>query len=332
MLKKPFVQLSISYATVGALSATIAASVNLATAGAGQAQEQQFVLHQPAQASPPAAPKVAGRAGRARAVRPVKKPPHFEKLVLCTDEMFEPSKDRLTAAGEAQLKGLIPTLRASLDCHPLKIVAYIDNRGFESYNENLTQRQAQRVKDFFVAHGLTKATSIVAKGGGSAQAQLKPSVKLPGNPAARFRVVEISIDYDDEIEPEKVAAKAEPMAEPVEGAVKGQSEVTPMALPPELQEALVDSSETRPVTEEDLMPSRPNISGDQTPLHKTNTDEWGGGGSDFGNRPSFFGGEPVGINVEGKRVVKVTPTEEQQAKQRRETIEAQNEFGLWRDP
>jgi outer membrane protein OmpA-like peptidoglycan-associated protein len=318
-------------------------SLCLLVLGANQAlaQDQKFILMTPLAPAVSNAAALPHQRPRSHAASLAKKQLLVDRFVLSTDQLFEPAKDRFTESGEAKLKALAPSLRA-LGLHPIVIVAHTDDLGFESYNKELTQHQAQRVKAWIVAHGLAKAAAISAMGAGSSQplvvnahgagknrGEKKPAEKNVGDAGARNRRIEISIDQSQEVKLEKVAAKVEP--------VKENNEMTPMALPPELQEGLVDST-MKPCTEEDLTPQFTPTDGQESAHHNVNTAEWGGGGSNFGNNISnfgdgagTFGGNPVEYNADGKKVVKITPTAEKQEQQRKETVEAQNEFGLWRD-
>jgi outer membrane protein OmpA-like peptidoglycan-associated protein len=308
-------------------------SLCLVVLGSGQvsAQKQKFILMAPS--APVAA--VNGPApsphARSKSVRLPPKQVPAEKFVLPTDLLFEPSKDRLTEAGEASLRALVPSLKA-LGAHPMEIVAHSDSLGFESYNQEFTQRLAQRVKDWFVVHGLAKGVAISARGVGSSQpvaVEIGAGGKDSTGGRARNRRIEICIDRSKDVEPEKVATKVEPS--------KDSNDMTHMALPPEMQEGLLDPT-MRPCSEEDLAPEFTPSGGEQKVEHKTNTAEWGTGGTNFGNSvnsfgsPETFGGNPVEYNAEGKKVVKITPTAEKQEQQRKDTVEAQNEFGLWRGP
>lgn len=308
------------------------------------AQQQQFILRQPSQTPAPAATSPRRAATRAHKGAPlpfsslieVEVPKHvpLEKISISSDLMFEPSKDRLTEAGEAKLKSLIPLFR-KLRSHPVKIVAHTDSLGFETYNTELTLRQAQRIKSWLVAHGLAKAVAIETIGAGSQSplmAETSVTKKDAASIRARNRRVEITIDPNTRVESEKVAAQ--PTAAPA-GA---ENPAVPVAVPPELDAGLVDSA-MKPVSEEDLNPNFVPPTGDneKSAHHNVNNAEWGRGGSDFGNNMSQFGqmsgyaGDPSQYNQDGKRVVKVTPTNDDLEAKRRETIEAQNEFGLWRD-
>ncbi len=134
----------------------------LGCAGIGLAQSQKFILIAPRSAS-------AAAAGPARkvvdaALKPRKQLPFRGSCPVQRSDFRALLKDLLTEAGAAKLNSLVPSLRQSLGLHPIVIVAHIDNLGFESYNQELTTRQAQRVKDFFVAHGAARETAIIAKG------------------------------------------------------------------------------------------------------------------------------------------------------------------------
>jgi len=275
---------------------------------------------------------------------PIKHLP-LEKIVLSSDMTFEPSKDLLTAAGEAKLKTLMPTFRKAKS-HPIVIVGHTDSMGFDADNKALTLHQAQRIKGWLVAHGLAKAIAVEARGEGS-NSPLPSAQKHTINDGmasgARNRRIEIVIDPNRVVEAEQVAAKPVVVAPPPadKSAEDDTNEGKAADAPPDLTGGLLDADSTMiPVSEEDLNPNKvpDNGSDGKSAHHKVNEGEWGRGGSDFGNNVSSFGqmsgygGDASQYNAEGKRVVKVTPSTADLEAKRKETVEAQNEFGLWRDP
>jgi len=315
-----------------------------------QAEEQQFILRQ---AAPIAPAKSAGaaksRSGSATPLPfssliehqvPAKHLP-LEKIVISSDLVFEPAKDRLTDAGEAKLKTLMPVFRR-LKSHPIEVVGHTDSLGFEDYNSELTLRQAQRIKSWLVAHGLAKSTAVNTTGAGSASpilAEGQRGIKEAAAVRARNRRIEITIDPNKIVEAEKVAQTPVVTAPAEDGE---NSEVKPLVVPG-LDGSLVEGESTMvPVSEADLNPNFVPDNGDggsaHKAQHKVNEGEWGRGGSDFGNNLNSLGqmagdgGDTTQYNSEGKRVVKVTPSTADLDARRKETIEAQNEFGLWRDP
>ena len=210
--------------------------------------------------------------------------------MLSADQLFEPSKDRLTGPGEAKLKALEPILR-SLGEHPIVIVGHCDSLGFESANKDLTQREAQRVKEWIVAHGLAKAEAISTMGLGSSQpvaSEKGAGGKDSAAGRALNRRIEISIDPSKDFVPEKVLTAAKPAPE--------THETTADVLPPELQDSVVvDGRSMIPCTEEDLKPESPTDSQEPAAHHQVNTAEWGSGGTNFGNSASSFGGDGGGF-------------------------------------
>jgi len=337
------------YLLTVALSSNLALTALLPCLG----QEQQFIMRPSAPALPPAAVKAPGRVKSSptallpfsslieHQLPPVKKHLPLEKIVISTDLAFEPSKDRLTEAGEARLKTLTTTFRR-LKSHPVTIVGHTDSFGFEADNVDLTLHQAMRIKSWLVAHGLAKAVAVTTSGAGSAS-PIAAENHLGGKEAvairARNRRIEITIDPNKGIEADVPVPPVAVVAPKVESEA---NEVKAMDLPEGLDDSLVDGETMmKPVTEEDLNPNFVPDNGDggaKSAHHKVNEGEWGRGGSDFGNNLSSFGQMAAGAqpepqyNNEGKRVVQVTPSTADLEQRRKETVEAQNEFGLWRDP
>lgn len=88
--------------------------------------------------------------------------------VLPADTLFEFDSAVLSSEGQHELDGLVVKLQAQAGGPgSVRIVGYTDRLGSESYNRALSQRRAEAVKDYLVAHGLP-AGDLSAIGAGEA--------------------------------------------------------------------------------------------------------------------------------------------------------------------
>ena len=268
----------------------------------------------------------------------VKKHLPKDVIVLSCDQLFEPSKDLLTADGEAKLRSLSEHFRARSG-KAIVIVGHSDSLGFEQFNRELSRKCAARVKSWIVSHGLMKSNTIEIRGAGSGEPVAAETLANGRDNAAgraRNRRVEIIIDPNVDLAQELAEASAAARAQ----AAREAAEKAALAAPVE-DSGLVDMM---PATVDDLtehLPAEIDATNQQQSTHQSNTAEWGTGGTNFGdnmgsfgsggNVAGFGGGSNAQFNDEGKRVQKITPDPAAQEKRIKETIEAQNEFGLWRE-
>jgi outer membrane protein OmpA-like peptidoglycan-associated protein len=270
----------------------------------------------------------------------VKKHQPKEIIVLSCDQLFEPSKDLLTASGEAKLHSLSERLRARSG-KAIVIVGHSDALGFEQFNRELSRQCAARVKSWIVSHGLIKSNTIEIRGAGSSEpvaSETLPNGRDNAAGRARNRRVEIIIDPNVDLAQEIAEASAAARAQ----ADREAAQKAALA-PPVEDSGLVDMV---PATVDDLtehLPAEIDAANHQQSTHQSNTAEWGMGGTNFGdnidrsfgggggNVAGFGGGGNAQFNNEGKRVQRVTPNPADQEKRIKDTIEAQNEFGLWRE-
>ncbi|HWX66744.1 MAG TPA: OmpA family protein [Rhodanobacter sp.] len=117
--------------------------------------------------------------------------------VLSADALFAFDRAELSPTGHATLDDLTAKLREQGDkLRSLRIVGYTDRLGGEAYNQALSQRRAQTVKDYLVARGVP-GDRVIAEGLGKAD----PVKDCQEGPRARLiaclapnRRVEIWID------------------------------------------------------------------------------------------------------------------------------------------
>ncbi len=93
--------------------------------------------------------------------RPQNPVPSLRSKVI---EFFADS-DVLTPKGRDALQTLLPGLR-SQPVLQVEIAGHTDNLGREDYNRDLSQRRAERVKHYFITHGIAE-DHLVAQGYGS---------------------------------------------------------------------------------------------------------------------------------------------------------------------
>jgi OmpA-OmpF porin, OOP family len=117
--------------------------------------------------------------------------------VLSADALFAFDRAELSPAGHATLDDLAAKLREQNEkLRSVRIVGYTDHLGGEAYNQTLSQRRAQTVKDYLVARGVPR-DRVTAEGMGKAD----PVKDCQEGPRARLiaclapnRRVEIWID------------------------------------------------------------------------------------------------------------------------------------------
>ena len=261
-------------------------------------------------------------------------------IVLSSDQLFDPSNDTLTPAGEAKLNALAATFRVQAG-HQIGIVGHSDGLGFAGANQDLSRRCAQRIKSWIVSHGLARSIAVDVRGAGSNEPIC--SEKLPSgldNSAGRARNRRLVITIDPNVDvAQRIASEQEAKTAEREAlAQRAAAQAEKAKAAEELVEPMLV-----PVTEADLnQQSDPRTNNGTTEHadHPVNTAEWGSGGSNFGehtdnslgsNISGFGGGDGAQYNKEGKRVQRITPIPVELERRRQETIEAQDEFGLYRE-
>lgn len=122
---------------------------------------------------PPAAQPVAAPAQPAAAVvvAPVPVTPMTKKMSFSGDALFAFDKADLKPAGVAMLDTLVGQLKgATYDT--IVVTGHTDRIGSSQYNQKLSERRANTVKDYLVAQSVT-ANRIDAQGKGEAQPETK---------------------------------------------------------------------------------------------------------------------------------------------------------------
>ena len=95
------------------------------------------------------------------------KPPVIQKLTLSTDVLFQFGKADLAPAGQTKLDELAQTAQGA-EVDRVVIVGNADRIGTDQYNQDLSERRAQAVKDYLAAKGVAQER-VQAEGRGESQ-------------------------------------------------------------------------------------------------------------------------------------------------------------------
>ncbi len=144
------------------------------TASANEECDPDLVPKKPAPApkvTPPRAapPKPAPRPPAPRAAAPK---PVAQKATLSADALFDFNKSSLKPEGKAKLDELIRSMKA-INIDSIIAVGHTDRIGSDAYNLKLSQRRAESVKAYLVAHGVP-ANRVSTDGKGKKEPVTKP--------------------------------------------------------------------------------------------------------------------------------------------------------------
>ena len=78
--------------------------------------------------------------------------PRFEKVTISATELF--NFDSAEVSQQAELEQLTTSLKSSAEPREVKIVGYTDRLGSEQYNQSLSERRAEAVKNYMVGKGI----------------------------------------------------------------------------------------------------------------------------------------------------------------------------------
>jgi len=118
-----------------------------------------------------------------------------QRFQVVSDALFEFDKATLTPNAEETLNALVPLL-AKAGKHPARVEGHTDAKGADAYNQTLSEKRAQTVKDWLVARGVLPAATPTA--GWGKRHPVAPNAKSDGSddPAGRQknRRVEVVLD------------------------------------------------------------------------------------------------------------------------------------------
>lgn len=111
---------------------------------------------------------------------------------------FKFNRAALTPEGKERLGTLANVLKSDESVKDAKVVGYADRIGSDSYNEKLSQKRAETVRDYLIANGYTNASVTETRWVGESE----PSTSCPAEKRAKLieclhndRRVEVEIGY-----------------------------------------------------------------------------------------------------------------------------------------
>jgi len=112
------------------------------------------------------------------------------RLIVGADALFDFDKAELTPAALETLNALGPMIRKS-GKHPVTVEGHTDSVGSSAYNQELSERRAQAVRDWLATQGYVDTVALSTKGYGKIR-PVAPNTTAEGR--QKNRRVEIVID------------------------------------------------------------------------------------------------------------------------------------------
>jgi OOP family OmpA-OmpF porin len=132
------------------------------------------------------------------AAAPAPAPVVIEKVDLSTDVLFEFNKATLMPAGQQLLDEVAKNAQGA-NVEQVRIVGHADRIGSEKYNQDLSERRAQAVRDYFAQKG-ANPQSIQAEGKGESEPVTGNQCDKLGNKASPKLISCLQPDRRVEIE------------------------------------------------------------------------------------------------------------------------------------
>ena len=107
--------------------------------------------------------QVPAKKEKAEAPAPAPKPVVLKDISLGAHALFDTNKSDLRAAGRTELDKLAQELSKIKRVDSISITGHTDSRGTEKYNQGLSERRANSVRDYLVGKGIN--ASLVKTGG-----------------------------------------------------------------------------------------------------------------------------------------------------------------------
>jgi len=85
-----------------------------------------------------------------------------DKLTFGSDQLFDFDKASLKPAAEKALDEFVEKLKSATVLNSVTVTGHTDGRGPDDYNDKLSLRRAETVRDYLVAHGIDPSKLSVA--------------------------------------------------------------------------------------------------------------------------------------------------------------------------
>ena len=125
-----------------------------------------------------------------------KSAPCSQHFVVGADTLFDFDKSTLTPFAAETLKALAPMIQ-KLGAHPVRVEGHTDGKGSEEYNQVLSEKRAERVKNWMLENRVAGANAVAIEGFGKRK-PVAPNTKPDGSDNAAGRAlnrrVEIIVD------------------------------------------------------------------------------------------------------------------------------------------
>jgi outer membrane protein OmpA-like peptidoglycan-associated protein len=118
-----------------------------------------------------------------------------KRFLVGSDALFAFDQATLSPDAEVTLDALVPLL-AKAGQHPAVVEGHTDAKGADAYNQTLSERRAQTVKDWLVKRGALPATTTVQ--GWGKRRPVAPNTEPDGsdNPAGRQKNRRVAVVLD----------------------------------------------------------------------------------------------------------------------------------------
>ena len=115
------------------------------------------------------------------------------RVELLAPVLFALDSDQLEPIGVAMLHEVAATLKTRPEILRLEVQGYADARGSDAHNQALSQRRAERVRDWLIEHGIAAERLVVAPHGERAPLEQSSSESAyQQNRRVVFRVLELA--------------------------------------------------------------------------------------------------------------------------------------------
>ena len=149
------------------------------------------------------------------------KPPVIQKLTLSTDVLFAFNKSELRAGGQQKLDELADRAKGA-DVDRVVVVGNADRIGSEQYNQELSEKRAQAVKEYLASKGVD-GDRVEAEGKGKSDPVTGDQCRNMGKENNRNQKLIACLQPDRRVDVELLGSREEAPSAGASGATSGSS-------------------------------------------------------------------------------------------------------------